>query len=172
MIIFLPILQVRKHKHLDAAPSREGLSCLCSFHWSSLPAEQDLTLSTPGGSATTYCLLFNFSVGSDSFATPWTVACQAPLLMGFPRQEQPPPTSSLKPSRTPPLPSHSPQAHPCALEPFFQHLTRWGSVVLTHSSDLPSFRTCPGNVSPSGNRFLPPSLPCALHHAWHPANTQ
>jgi len=24
---------------------------------------------------------------SDSFATPWTVVCQAPLSMGFPRQE-------------------------------------------------------------------------------------
>ena len=24
---------------------------------------------------------------SDSFTTPWTVACQAPLSMGFPRQE-------------------------------------------------------------------------------------
>ena len=24
---------------------------------------------------------------SDSFATPWTVACQIPLSMGFPRQE-------------------------------------------------------------------------------------
>ena len=24
---------------------------------------------------------------SDSFATPWTVACQAPLSVGFPRQE-------------------------------------------------------------------------------------
>ena len=24
---------------------------------------------------------------SDSFATPWTAACQAPLSMGFPRQE-------------------------------------------------------------------------------------
>ena len=24
---------------------------------------------------------------SDSFATPWTVACQNPLSMGFPRQE-------------------------------------------------------------------------------------
>ena len=24
---------------------------------------------------------------SDPFATPWTVACQAPLSMGFPRQE-------------------------------------------------------------------------------------
>ena len=26
------------------------------------------------------------SVVSDSFVTPWTVACQAPLSMGFPRQ--------------------------------------------------------------------------------------
>jgi len=24
---------------------------------------------------------------SDSFGTPWTVACQVPLSMGFPRQE-------------------------------------------------------------------------------------
>ena len=32
-------------------------------------------------------LLFSCSVMSDSFATSWTVACQAPLSMGFPRQE-------------------------------------------------------------------------------------
>ena len=32
-------------------------------------------------------LLFSRSVVSDSFATPWTVACPAPLSMGFPRQE-------------------------------------------------------------------------------------
>ena len=32
-------------------------------------------------------LLFIHSVGSDSFATPWTAAHQAPLSMGFPRQE-------------------------------------------------------------------------------------
>ena len=32
-------------------------------------------------------LLFSHSVVSDSFATPWTVACQAPLSMGFPREE-------------------------------------------------------------------------------------
>ena len=32
-------------------------------------------------------LLFSLSVVSDSFATPWTVACQAPLSIGFPRQE-------------------------------------------------------------------------------------
>ena len=32
-------------------------------------------------------LLFSCSVISDSFATPWTVAHQTPLSMGFPRQE-------------------------------------------------------------------------------------
>ena len=32
-------------------------------------------------------LLFSCSVVSDSFVTPWIVACQAPLSMGFPRQE-------------------------------------------------------------------------------------
>ena len=30
---------------------------------------------------------FSCSVTSDSFVTPWTVARQAPLSMGFPRQE-------------------------------------------------------------------------------------
>ena len=30
---------------------------------------------------------FSRSVVSDSFATPWTIACQAPLSMGFPRWE-------------------------------------------------------------------------------------
>ena len=33
-----------------------------------------------------FCL-FVCLVMNDSFATPWTVACQAPLSMGFPRQE-------------------------------------------------------------------------------------
>ena len=32
-------------------------------------------------------LLFSPSVVSDSFVTPWTVAGQAPLSLGFPRQE-------------------------------------------------------------------------------------
>ena len=32
-------------------------------------------------------LFFSFSVVSNSSATPWTVACQAHLSMGFPRQE-------------------------------------------------------------------------------------
>ena len=33
----------------------------------------------------TLLLLFSWSAVSDSFVTPWTVACQAPLCMGFPR---------------------------------------------------------------------------------------
>ena len=32
-------------------------------------------------------LFFSHSVMPDSFATPWAVAHQAPLSMGFPRQE-------------------------------------------------------------------------------------
>ena len=32
-------------------------------------------------------LLLSSQVVSDSLATPWNVACQAPLFMGFPRQE-------------------------------------------------------------------------------------
>ena len=33
------------------------------------------------------CVLFCCLVVSDSFVTPWTIAHQAPLSMGFPRQE-------------------------------------------------------------------------------------
>ena len=31
--------------------------------------------------------MLSCSVMSDSFVTPWTIACQAPLFMGFSRQE-------------------------------------------------------------------------------------
>ena len=31
--------------------------------------------------------VFSHSVMSGSYATPWTITCQAPLSMGFPRQE-------------------------------------------------------------------------------------
>ena len=37
--------------------------------------------------AMAWILLFSRSVVSDSFVTLWTVAHQAPLSMGFPRQE-------------------------------------------------------------------------------------
>ena len=32
-------------------------------------------------------LLFSYVVVSHSLVTPWAIACQAPLFMGFPRQE-------------------------------------------------------------------------------------
>ena len=32
-------------------------------------------------------LLFSYQVMSDLFVTPWTITCQDPLSMGFPRQE-------------------------------------------------------------------------------------
>ena len=34
-----------------------------------------------------YLLLFSSQVAFDSFATQWSIACQAPLSTGFPRQE-------------------------------------------------------------------------------------
>ena len=37
-------------------------------------------------SRSTLVVVYSF-VMSDSFAAPWTIACQAPLSMGFPRQE-------------------------------------------------------------------------------------
>ena len=33
------------------------------------------------------CVCSVTSVMSDSFVIPWTIACQAPLSMGFPRRE-------------------------------------------------------------------------------------
>ena len=53
--------------------------------------------------------VYNLSVVSSS-ATPWTVACQAPLFMGFPRQEYwteslcPPPGDLLDPGAEPMFP--------------------------------------------------------------------
>ena len=53
------------------------------------------------------------SVISDSSATPWTVAHQAPLSVGFPRQEcwgglRFPPAGDLRDLRTEPVSSASP----------------------------------------------------------------
>ena len=33
------------------------------------------------------CFVIYLQSGVDSFVTPWTTVCQAPLSMGFPRQE-------------------------------------------------------------------------------------
>ena len=45
------------------------------------------TWSLLSGSFKSGLFLFSYSVVSDSFVTSWTVACQAPLSMGLPRQE-------------------------------------------------------------------------------------
>ena len=56
-----------------------------------------------------YVLLFSRQVASDLFVTPWTVARQDPLFMGFPRQEYwngllfPPPGESSQPRDLPNL---------------------------------------------------------------------
>ena len=49
-------------------------------------------------------LLFSHQVVSDSFVTPWTVARQAPLPVGFPRQEHlPDPGIEPEPPASPAL---------------------------------------------------------------------
>ena len=57
---------------------------------SSRPKDQNWVSCIAGRSFTvraTREALFSHQVVSNSFATPWTVAQQAPLSMGFPRQE-------------------------------------------------------------------------------------
>ena len=54
------------------------------------PACIEITQDCPGELAFEILIQgwwFSCQVVSDSFVTPWTVACQAPLSMGFPRQE-------------------------------------------------------------------------------------
>ena len=56
-------------------------------------------------------MFFSHQVVSNSFATPWTVACQVPLSMGFPRQEDwsglpfPPPGNLPNPEFEPKSPA-------------------------------------------------------------------
>ena len=65
------------------------------------------------------CVL-SCSVVSDSFVTPWTVARQAPLSMGFSRQEYwsglpfPPPGDLLHPGIEP-----TPSVSPASVDGFF-----------------------------------------------------
>ena len=61
--------------------NKEPLSCRFQSHFSTFKPSP----TTPSGPF--LLLLFSHSVVSDSLATPWTVAHQAPLSMGFSRQE-------------------------------------------------------------------------------------
>ena len=67
---------------------------------------------------------------SDSFATPWTVACQAPLSTGFPRQEY---------RRGLPFPSPRDLPDP-DVEPTFSAL-QVDSVLLSHFLTKGTFQT-------------------------------
>ena len=67
---------------------------------------------------------------SDSFATPWTVACQAPLSTGFPRQEY---------WRGLPFPSPRDLPDP-DVEPTFSAL-QVDSVLLSHFLTKGTFQT-------------------------------
>ena len=53
--------------------------CMSLLHFATRPLRE--------GSRFAHSVSENHSVMSDSFAIPWTVAHQAPLSMGFPRQE-------------------------------------------------------------------------------------
>ena len=48
---------------------------------------KDLLRKISGNSIKKLLLLFSCSVMSNSFANPWTTACQSPLSMGLSRQE-------------------------------------------------------------------------------------
>ena len=69
--------QNQKHLNLHLGPWGHK-----SLTWFS-----DLTTTTPKMRYRWQMLLFSHSVMSDSSATPWTIAFQAPLSLGFTRQE-------------------------------------------------------------------------------------
>ena len=67
----------------------QGLDCSLVFRTLSIRILQD-PVGSPGSLRSSWVctlLLFSHQVLSDSFSTPWTVAHQAPLSMGFPSQE-------------------------------------------------------------------------------------
>ena len=70
-------------------------------------------------------LLFSLSVVSSSFATPWTVALQAPLSMGFTRQDY---WSGLLFASPGDLPDSGIESGSSALQADFTHLSHGGSL--------------------------------------------
>ena len=84
----------------------------------------------PGGGADepmhgAYSMLFSHSFVSGSSATPWTVACKAPLFMGFPRQGY---SSEL--SFPPPRDLPNPRIEPASPE------LQVNSLPLSHQGNL------------------------------------
>ena len=93
---------------------------------------QDTLTADPGGvwlvlgRIVRVCMLSHFS-GVQIFVTPWTIACQAPLSMGFSRQEYwnglpYPPPGHLSDPRIKPVSSVAPELQVNSLL-----LSHWGS---------------------------------------------
>ena len=85
-----------------------------------------LKYKTEQQQTTRLLLLFSCQAVSNSFVTPWTVAFQAPLSMGFPRQEY---CSGL------PFPSPGDLPNP-GIEPVLLHC-RWILLSLSHQGSPP-----------------------------------
>ena len=101
---------------------------------------------------------------SNSFATPWTIACQAPLSMGFPRQEY---WSGW------PLPSPGDLPDPGIGSPalaggFFT--TRSPRVSVSHCLESLTLQTLPRAFLPS-HYHLPSNLPLPCISDYHLANS-
>ena len=82
--VFLPGESHGHKSRVDYNPWRRIESVMSSNHFILF---QPLLLLPSVFPSISCCLLFNDSAVSDTFATPWTVAHQAPLSMRFPRQE-------------------------------------------------------------------------------------
>ena len=87
--IIKPALQNQKTLNKDKSPGREHIKLLIAilaFYWfyfiGFIPA-----MAIPMRIGKEECCCLASSAVSDSFVTPWTIACQAPLTMGFPRWE-------------------------------------------------------------------------------------
>jgi len=123
--------------------------------------------------------LFSHSVMSSSFSTPWTIAHQAPLSMGFLRQEYwsglpfSSPTSALRlmiiSSHFSCLKFSEVNSFPCVLETFqsgtiVYQWTPLFTVLITvlhkYLLETPGFSL---NLNPTPSLYFP--LPSCLHHS-------
>ena len=72
------IVEIKSTRHMSGVRVEETITC---------PCRMGFTLPIPLLTLVEVLLLFNHQVVSGSSVTLWTVACQAPLPMEFPRQE-------------------------------------------------------------------------------------
>ena len=109
-------------------------------------------------------LLFNHSVVPDSFATPRAIAHQAPLSMGFSRQEywsglQCPPPADLPDPGIKPVSSAAPVLKSDSLP-----LSHWGSPVCTLLSRFSRVQLCAAPQTAAHQ--APPSLGFSRQEQW------